>query len=259
MITPSTISSTNVLQLSTPSGSVGAGGEDVQRTFPSSGQGRAGCRVRPDRDEHGAAALGRRNRVSTWGSRVYGSRQAQAMADTAALDLARYINYRRLSPTRRSRVSDATSTGSWPTVLTDNGSNAQLTVVPGYYNSTTKVFTADGYTGLGLSARRPAADSPPRLQRHRGDGQPVGAADLLRWLQHAAGTRRQHRDRIGVRLVDRDAEPHCGVLDRHVPRQPEQLPERRPQPPALSARFVGEPDCSGLSGSWSPPTSPWHS
>src|ERR1700756_5527487 len=64
------------------------------------------------------------------GFTVYGSRQAQAIADTAALDLARYINY---ADTLNS-ISDVQTylNGKLSTVLADNGSNAQLSVVPGY-------------------------------------------------------------------------------------------------------------------------------
>jgi len=73
-----------------------------------------------------AAALG-----VDLGFSVYGSRQAQAMADTAALDMARYIN-----------IADAQTTnplvqtylnGKLAGVLTDNASNATLTVTPGLW------------------------------------------------------------------------------------------------------------------------------
>jgi uncharacterized membrane protein len=82
------------------------------------------------------------------GFTVYGSRQAQALADTAALDLARYINY---ADSAYSTIPGVQSylNGKLAQVLTDNGSNAHLTVVPGYYNTTTKAFTAYGYTGTG--------------------------------------------------------------------------------------------------------------
>ncbi|HXY29039.1 MAG TPA: pilus assembly protein TadG-related protein [Acidimicrobiales bacterium] len=65
------------------------------------------------------------------GFSVYGSRQAQAMADTAALDMARYIN-----------IADAQTTnfyvqnylnGKLSGVDTDNSSNAALTVTPGLW------------------------------------------------------------------------------------------------------------------------------
>jgi uncharacterized membrane protein len=80
------------------------------------------------------------------GFTVYGSRQAQAMADTAALDLARYINYADSAYSSNSGVQTYLN-GKLAQVLADNGSSAHLTVVPGYYNTTTKVFTAGGYTG----------------------------------------------------------------------------------------------------------------
>lgn len=79
------------------------------------------------------------------GFSVYGSRQAQATADTAALDLARYISY---ADTLSSISAVQTYlNGKLATVLADNGSNAHLTVVPGYYNASTGRFTADGFTG----------------------------------------------------------------------------------------------------------------
>jgi uncharacterized membrane protein len=79
------------------------------------------------------------------GFTVYGSRQAQAMADTAALDLARYISY---ADTLSSISAVQTYlNGKLAMVLTDNGSDAKLTVVPGYFNRSTQKFTADGYTG----------------------------------------------------------------------------------------------------------------
>jgi uncharacterized membrane protein len=79
------------------------------------------------------------------GFSVYGSRQAQSIADTAALDLARYISY---ADTLGSISAVQTYlNGKLATVLTNNGSDAQLTVVPGYFNSSTGKFTADGYTG----------------------------------------------------------------------------------------------------------------
>ena len=62
------------------------------------------------------------------GFSVEGSRQAQAMADTAALDMARYIN-----------VADTQSdpqlflNGKLPQVTSDNSSNAGLSVTPGLW------------------------------------------------------------------------------------------------------------------------------
>src|SRR5579871_6202703 len=84
------------------------------------------------------------------GFTVYGSRQAQAIADTAALDLARYISY---ADTLTSIAAVQTYLdGKLATVLANNGSNAHLTVVPGYYNPSTGRFTADGYTGTSCQA-----------------------------------------------------------------------------------------------------------
>ncbi len=65
------------------------------------------------------------------GFSVYGSRQAQAMADTAALDLARYINIADVQSTNALVQSylDGKASG----VLTDNSSNATLTVTAGLW------------------------------------------------------------------------------------------------------------------------------
>lgn len=85
------------------------------------------------------------------GFSVYGSREAQAMADTAAIDLARYINYADSAYSTIPGVQSYLNT-KLAQVLTDNGSNAKLTVVPGYYNSSNGKFTADGYTGSSCQA-----------------------------------------------------------------------------------------------------------
>lgn len=79
------------------------------------------------------------------GFTVYGSRQAQAMADTAALDLARYISYADTLPSLA--AVQTYLNGKLAAVQADNGSNANLTVVPGYYNTSTGKFTANGFTG----------------------------------------------------------------------------------------------------------------
>ena len=89
------------------------------------------------------------------GFSVYGSREAQAIADTAALDLARYISY---ADTLSSISAVQTYLNTkLSQVLTDNGSNASLSVVPGYYNSSTGKFTADGFTGKSC---QPVIDPP---------------------------------------------------------------------------------------------------
>ncbi len=71
------------------------------------------------------------------GFSVYGSRQAQAMADTAALDLARYIN---IADQQCAYCNGAVQTylnGKLTNVNTDNASNAGLTVTPGvWFNGT---------------------------------------------------------------------------------------------------------------------------
>ena len=87
------------------------------------------------------------------GFTVYGSRQAQAMADTAALDLARYISYAD-TLNSISAVHDYLN-DKLANVDTDNASNAALSVVPGYYANGT--FTVDGYQGGGC---KPTATTP---------------------------------------------------------------------------------------------------
>lgn len=78
------------------------------------------------------------------GFSVYGSRQAQAMADTAALDLARYLSYADNTYVTGTAVQSYLNT-KLAQVKTDNGSTASLTVVPGYWGS--GKFTADGSPG----------------------------------------------------------------------------------------------------------------
>lgn len=79
------------------------------------------------------------------GFTVYGSRQAQAMADTAALDLARYISY---ADTLTSITAvQGYLNGKLADVLADNGSSAHLSVIPGYFNTSNGKFTADGFSG----------------------------------------------------------------------------------------------------------------
>jgi uncharacterized membrane protein len=67
------------------------------------------------------------------GFSVYGSRQAQAMADTAALDLARYINIadNQANNTAAANYLDEKLTN----VATDNASNAGLTMTLGLWQS----------------------------------------------------------------------------------------------------------------------------
>ena len=66
------------------------------------------------------------------GLTVVGGRQTQAIADTAALDLARYINVADWTTTLNERVAhhQLSSTARWPTPTTDNNSNAALTETP---------------------------------------------------------------------------------------------------------------------------------
>jgi uncharacterized membrane protein len=67
------------------------------------------------------------------GFSVYGSRQAQAMADTAALDLARYINIADQQCVGCNGAVQTYLNGKLANVATDNASNAGLTVTPGLW------------------------------------------------------------------------------------------------------------------------------
>lgn len=68
------------------------------------------------------------------GMTVVGNRQVQAIADTAALDMARYIN---IADWNSQMVNQAASTtyltGKLPYADTDNGSNASLSETPGVW------------------------------------------------------------------------------------------------------------------------------
>ena len=66
------------------------------------------------------------------GFSVWGSRQAQAIADTTALDMARYIN---LADAQGNPTTYLQS--KMPDVDIDNASNATLSVTPGLWNGAT--------------------------------------------------------------------------------------------------------------------------
>ncbi len=66
------------------------------------------------------------------GFSVWGSRQAQAIADTTALDMVRYIN---LADAQNNPTAYLQS--KMPDVDVDNASNATLSVTPGLWNGTT--------------------------------------------------------------------------------------------------------------------------
>jgi uncharacterized membrane protein len=83
------------------------------------------------------------------GFSVYGSRQAQAMADTAALDLARYINVADNQPNNTAAANYLD--GKLANVATDNASNAGLTMTLGLWKN--GAFTAPK---LGCTPTTPA-------------------------------------------------------------------------------------------------------
>src|SRR5580692_279462 len=67
------------------------------------------------------------------GFSVFGSRQAQAMADTAALDLARYINIADQQCLNCNGAVQSYLNAKLATVDTDNASDSTLTVTPGLW------------------------------------------------------------------------------------------------------------------------------
>ncbi len=127
------------------------------------------------------------------GFSVYGSRQAQAMADTAALDLARYINVADNQPNNTAAANYLN--GKLANVATDNGSNSSLTMTLGLW----KNGSVHG-TKAWLYADDSGADL--QLQRRRRHGQPVHAPDFL-W--RVPGTERACRLDDHLRSID-----HCG-------------------------------------------------
>ncbi len=84
------------------------------------------------------------------GFTVDGNRQAQAMADTAALDMARYINLADADAGGTSETAAASwlTTNKLPYVDTDNSANTTLTVVPGEWNGSVELPRPQCETGL---------------------------------------------------------------------------------------------------------------
>ncbi len=77
------------------------------------------------------------------GFSVWGSRTAQAMADTAALDMGRYIGLADQITTLDGGdpALQAYLNGKLANVLTENGSNASLTVTPGLWSESNGVWS----------------------------------------------------------------------------------------------------------------------
>jgi uncharacterized membrane protein len=75
------------------------------------------------------------------GFTVYGSRQAQAMADTAAADVIQYITTADQQPTEQ--AVQLTLNNALASVLTDNHSDATLTVTPLLYQNGTYTFPSN--------------------------------------------------------------------------------------------------------------------
>lgn len=126
-----------------------------------------------DRDEGGAtliftavsmiALLGAGAMGVDVGFSVYGSRAAQAMADTAALDMARYVN---VADQGASPVTYLN--GILDNVDTDNGSNATLTETPGLWQNGT--WTPEG--GLCALTSPPSAHPCNAVQVTAGQAVP---------------------------------------------------------------------------------------
>jgi uncharacterized membrane protein len=81
------------------------------------------------------------------GFTVDGNRQAQSMADTAALDMARYINIADAAGITESGTANWLTTNKLPYVDKDNSDNTTLTVVPGNWSGSWTPETACA-TGL---------------------------------------------------------------------------------------------------------------
>jgi tight adherence protein G len=97
------------------------------------------------------------------GLTVVGGRQTQAIADTSALDMARYINVADWTTTLNSQTLSTTYlNGKLPYANTDNSSNATLTETPGvWFNNS---FTAQGQKLAGVTVQcwyfKPPASHP---------------------------------------------------------------------------------------------------
>ena len=89
------------------------------------------------------------------GFSVDGSRQAQAMADTAALDMARYINIADQQCVGCNGAVQTYLNGKLANVDTDNASNAGLTVTPGLWHN-----GAWSVPSLGCAPTTPPAVNP---------------------------------------------------------------------------------------------------
>lgn len=91
------------------------------------------------------------------GFTVYGSRQAQAIADTAAADVIQYIVTADATYTNTTQYQQYLNT-KLAGVLTDNNSDAKLTVTPMLYQN--GVYTVPG-NGLGCAATLPYNPAVP--------------------------------------------------------------------------------------------------
>ena len=167
------------------------------------------------------------------GFTVYGSRQAQAMADTAALDIVQNIGTADSQSTNAGVQSYLN--GLLAGVDTDNASNAGLSVTAGWWQGGT--FTAG--TTSGGCAGTVYSTSPP-VQRGQGRRDAGGSADLLGRLQHADRPQQpEHHRRLDTRVR---------LLHRFVPGEHQHPAVRRPQRPPRRTGHVGERDRPGVPG-----------
>ena len=164
------------------------------------------------------------------GFSVYGSRQAQAMADTAALDMARYINIADTQTPTRPELPQREA-GRRPhrqrverLAHGDPGPVAQRCLVG---------------AGQGLCPHHAAGGQP--VQRRDGHGQPERAPDLLRRVQRAG----RHS---GARLDHRRGHAGVGLQHRILPGQLQHAADRGAQHHPEPAGNLGQRDRRGLPG-----------
>ena len=114
------------------------------------------------------------------GLTVVGGRQTQAIADTAALDLARYVNVADWTTRSTALAHHQLPERQDDLHNTDNNSSATLTETPGVWQNGS--FTPQGQKIGANTGQLPVPHSArsQRLQRREGHGHAVGAADLRR-------------------------------------------------------------------------------
>ena len=117
------------------------------------------------------------------GFTVYGSRQAQAIADTAAADVIQYIMTADQQGSAQA-VQEYLNT-SLAGVLADNGSDAQLTVTPLLYQNGTYTFPTNNC----VTTNPPTGNRA--LQRSRNRRETDGSTAVLGWIQYPGRAQRK--------------------------------------------------------------------